>query len=182
MVDRIKRCCKIEQDERSGVATVDSIEKIRKDADSSGLGGMTSSETRLSRWKKTVCIEVQRRSRPVMTSSGVERRRAESRHVDARTESTWSLKYTWRNRRHEMDCRRRHGQITAVGLRQRPINANRGPWWQLFARAPLLTRDKDLSQPATRVDTTCWQLFRPDINTAHFYFCCCRSYVKLLDY
>ena len=46
------------------------------------------------------------------------------------------------------------------------INANRGPW-QLFPRALLLTRDKDLSQPATRVDTTCWQLFRPDINTAH---------------
>ena len=51
----------------------------------------------------------------------------------------------------------------------------------LFARGPLLTRDKDLSklyacervdtrQPATRVDATCWQLFRPDINTAHFYF------------
>ena len=49
------------------------------------------------------------------------------------------------------------------------INANRGPW-QLFVRAPLFTRDKDLSQPATRVDTTCWQLFRPDINTAHFLF------------
>ena len=49
------------------------------------------------------------------------------------------------------------------------INANRG-LWQLFVRAPLLTRDKDLSQPATRVDTTCWQLFRPAINTAHFYF------------
>jgi len=49
------------------------------------------------------------------------------------------------------------------------INANRGPW-QLFSRAPLLTRDKDLSQPAIRVDTTCWQLFRPDINTAHFLF------------
>jgi len=48
------------------------------------------------------------------------------------------------------------------------INANRGPW-QLFAPAPLLTRDKDLSQPATRVDTTCWQLLRPAINTAHFF-------------
>jgi len=33
---------------------------------------------------------------------------------------------------------------------------------------PLLTRDKDLSQPATQVDTTCWQLFRPAINAAHF--------------
>ena len=54
-------------------------------------------------------------------------------------------------------------------LGQCRINANRGPW-QLFARAPLLTRDKDLSQPASRVDTTCWQLFRPAINTAHFYF------------
>ena len=40
------------------------------------------------------------------------------------------------------------------------VNANRGPW-QLFARAPLLTRDEDLSQPATRVDTTCWQYFVP---------------------
>jgi len=30
--------------------------------------------------------------------------------------------------------------------------------------------DKDLSQPATRVDTTCWQLFRPAINTVHFIF------------
>ena len=50
------------------------------------------------------------------------------------------------------------------------VNANRGPWWQLFFRAPLLMRDKDLSQPATRVDTTCWQLFRPAINTVHFYF------------
>ena len=27
-----------------------------------------------------------------------------------------------------------------------------------------------VAQPATQVDTTCWQLFRPDINTAHFYF------------
>ena len=54
-------------------------------------------------------------------------------------------------------------------LGQCRINANRGPW-QLFARAPLLTRDKDLSQPASGVDTTCWQLFRPAINTAHFYF------------
>jgi len=65
----------------------------------------------------------------------------------------------------------REGAIDAAALRpfQCRINADRGPW-QLFARAPLLTRDKDLSQPATRVDTTCWQLFRPDINTAHFYF------------
>ena len=53
---------------------------------------------------------------------------------------------------------------------QCPTNANRGPWQLLCARAPLLTRDNDLSQPATRVDTTCWQLFRPTINTAHFYF------------
>jgi len=37
-----------------------------------------------------------------------------------------------------------------VQQQQCRINANRGPW-QLFARAPLLTRDKDLSQPATRV-------------------------------
>jgi len=27
-----------------------------------------------------------------------------------------------------------------------------------------------LSQPATQVDTTCWQLFRPAINRTHFYF------------
>ena len=61
------------------------------------------------------------------------------------------------------------------------VNANRGPW-QLFAQAPLLTRDKDLSQPATRVDTTCWQLFRPVSIRPIFIFCCCISYVKLLDY
>ena len=59
--------------------------------------------------------------------------------------------------------------LDIIELNQCRVNANRGPW-QLFARAPLLTRDKDLSQPATRVDTTCWQLFRSDINTAHFYF------------
>ena len=35
---------------------------------------------------------------------------------------------------------------------------------------PYLRETKDLSQPATRVATTCWQLFRPVINTAHFYF------------
>jgi len=46
---------------------------------------------------------------------------------------------------------------------------------------PLLMRDKDLSQPATRVDTTYWQLFRPAINTAHFYFLF-QKLVKLLDY
>ena len=58
------------------------------------------------------------------------------------------------------------------------------PTEQLFARPSILTRDKDLSQPASRFDTTCWQLFRPAINrpTAHFYFFCCWSYVKLLDY
>ena len=39
-----------------------------------------------------------------------------------------------------------------------------------------------VAQPATRVDTTCWQLFRPAMNTAHFFIFCCRSYVKLLDY
>jgi len=27
-----------------------------------------------------------------------------------------------------------------------------------------------VAQPDTRVDATCWQLFRPDINTAHFLF------------
>ena len=58
---------------------------------------------------------------------------------------------------------------TDSGLVQCRVNANRGPW-QLFARAPLFTRDKDLLQPATRVDTTCWQLFRPAINTVHFLF------------
>ena len=60
-------------------------------------------------------------------------------------------------------------QERLLGGQQCRINAHRGPW-QLFARAPLLTRDNDLSQPATRVDTTCWQLFRPAINTVHFYF------------
>jgi len=35
---------------------------------------------------------------------------------------------------------------------------------------PLIFRPLREPQPATRVDTTCWQLFRPAINTAHFYF------------
>ena len=35
---------------------------------------------------------------------------------------------------------------------------------------PLILRPLREPQPATRVDTTCWQLFRPAINTAHFYF------------
>jgi len=34
---------------------------------------------------------------------------------------------------------------------------------------PHYLRETKTSQPATRVDTTCWQLFRPAINTAHFY-------------
>jgi len=44
---------------------------------------------------------------------------------------------------------------------QCPTNANRGPWQLLCARAPLLTRDNDLSQPATRVDTTAGNYFVP---------------------
>ena len=54
--------------------------------------------------------------------------------------------------------------LTQYGLMPNEARGNYLP------EAHLLTRDKDLSQPATRVDTTCWQLFRPDINTAHFYF------------
>ena len=38
-----------------------------------------------------------------------------------------------------------------------------------FPEPPYL-RETKTYQPAIRVDTTCWQLFRPDINTAHFYF------------
>jgi len=34
----------------------------------------------------------------------------------------------------------------------------------------ILMRDKDLSHSSHSIDTTCWQLFRPAINTAHFYF------------
>jgi len=33
----------------------------------------------------------------------------------------------------------------------------------------ILMRDKDLSH-SSHIDTTCWQLFRPAINTAHFLF------------
>jgi len=32
------------------------------------------------------------------------------------------------------------------------------------------SRHSTVAQPATRVDTTCWQLFRPAINTAHCLF------------
>jgi len=80
-------------------------------------------------------------------------------------------------RRLYAQCPASHARHHLAGESQPPqprtqcrINANRGPW-QLSARAPLLTRHKDLSQPsATRVDTTCWLLFRSHINTAHFYF------------
>ena len=82
-------------------------------------------------------------------------------------------------------CLNTRGKLWDRGRDQCRINANRGPW-QLFARGPLLTRNKDLSKLAymhaseltldsgtsgtasPRVGTTCWQLFRPDINTAHF--------------
>ena len=32
-----------------------------------------------------------------------------------------------------------------------------------------LLHTSDATAPATRVDTTCWQLFRPDTNTGHFF-------------
>ena len=69
------------------------------------------------------------------------------------------------------------GSLTATQCR---INANRGPW-QLFARGPLLTctRDKDLSQPATRVDTTCWQFLISRHQYGPFSFFCSRNYVIL---
>ena len=87
---------------------------------------------------------------------------------------------------------------TSSSGRQCRINANRGSW-QLFARGPLLTRDKDLSKlyACERVDTRRWHEWRsqPLESTRHagnyfvpisirpiFYFFCCRSYVKLLDY
>jgi len=45
-----------------------------------------------------------------------------------------------------------------------------------FHEPPYLRETKTYhSYIAIRVDTTCWQLFRPYINTAHLYFCCCRS-------
>ena len=52
-----------------------------------------------------------------------------------------------------------------------------------YIHASESTLDNGTSGTASHsVDTTYWQLFRPDINTAYFYFFCCRSYVKLLDY
>jgi len=67
--------------------------------------------------------------------------------------------------------------------KQCQINANRGPW-QLFARAPLLTRDKDLSQLAashsSRYDMLA--IISSRYQYGPFLFFCCRSYVKLLDY
>ena len=61
------------------------------------------------------------------------------------------------------------------------INANRGPWWQLFARAPLLTRlwpttASHSSQHDMLAVISSWYHYGP------FLFFCCRSYVKLLDY
>ena len=61
--------------------------------------------------------------------------------------------------------RRANAKAVSAGLM--PTEARGGNY---FPELPYLRETKDLSQPATRVDTTCWQLFRPDINTAHFYF------------
>jgi len=47
---------------------------------------------------------------------------------------------------------------------------------------PLLTRDKDLSQPVSRVDTTCWQFFNIPLSIRPIVIFCCINYVKLLDY
>jgi len=105
-------------------------------------------------------VELERCPRPTEVDALVDGHRvracraelqADVRHLHASTcnQTTSSVAMRW------------HGQWR--------VNANRGPW-QLFARAALLTPDKDLSQPANRVDTTCWPLFRPAINTAHFYF------------
>ena len=42
-----------------------------------------------------------------------------------------------------------------------------------------VSRHSTVAQPATQVDTTCWQLF---ISIRPIFIFCCRSYVKLLDY
>ena len=60
----------------------------------------------------------------------------------------------------ESSSHRRSGRDTdktVLSCLQWRINANRGPW-QLFARGPLLTRDKDLSKlyPCERVGTGQW--------------------------
>ena len=98
-------------------------------------------------------------------------------------------------------ARRRHSKTrirAGCETRQCRINANRGPW-QLFARGPLLTRDKDLCKlyACERVDTRQWHEWysQPLESTRHagnYYFVpistrpififCCKSYVKLLDY
>ena len=47
------------------------------------------------------------------------------------------------------------------------------------------SRHSTVAQPATLVDTTCWQLFRPDINIQYgpfLFFVVAEVNVKLLDY
>ena len=85
--------------------------------------------------------------------------------------------------------------------RQCRINANRG-LWQLFARGPLLTRDKDLSKLVNYMHASESTLDSGTSGTAShssrhdmlaiissryqygpfLFCCCCRSRVKLLDY
>ena len=54
---------------------------------------------------------------------------------------------------HASTCNQTTSRVAMRWQGQCRVNANRGPR-QLFARAPLLTRDKDLSQPAIRVQSS----------------------------
>jgi len=71
----------------------------------------------------------------------------EDRHTDTRTDAPMNSLPT-----------------TSAGLMPTEARGNYLP------EPPYLRETKDLSQPAIRVDTSCWQLFRPAFNTAHFYF------------
>ena len=66
--------------------------------------------------------------------------------------------------------------LISVGL----MPTGRGPW-QLFARAPLLTPDKDLSQPVESIRHA-GNFFYIPLSIRPIFIFCCRSYVKLLDY
>ena len=55
-------------------------------------------------------------------------------------------------------------------LPEAPFYARQRPIWTICMRASRHSTVARVAQPATRVDTTCWQLFRPDINTVRFCF------------
>ena len=94
---------------------------------------------------------------------------------------SWADRQTFRLRCSEKLSADLHllSACTFVALRTQQIGVVRQPVSQISFQQFVKLDEFDMTmarvaQPATRVyrgvDTTCWQLFRPDVNTVHFYF------------